>query len=47
MGTDGTGTGLTKPDIFLRVSGGAIVNSGSVSATVVEVAEGSGGWTKV
>lgn len=47
MGTDGTASGLTKPDIFLRVSGGAIVNSGSVSATVVEVAEGTGGWTKV
>jgi hypothetical protein len=47
MGTDGTGSGLTQPDIFLRVSGGAVVNSGTVSSTTVVVSEGSGGFTYV
>jgi hypothetical protein len=47
MGTDGTGSGLTKPDVFLRVSSGAVVNSGSVSSTTVVVSEGTGGFTYV
>jgi len=46
MGTDGTASGLAKPDIFLTISGGSIVNNGTVSCSVIEVYEGTGAWTK-
>ena len=46
MGSNGTASGLAQPDIFLTVSGGSIVNNGTVSCTVVEVYEGTGAWLK-
>lgn len=45
MGTDGTGSGLTQPDLFMYQTGGSIADGGTLATTISVVNEGTGSYT--
>lgn len=46
LGSDGTGTGLSQPDIWLTCAGGSFTDGGNGSATLTIRSEGSGSYTQ-
>ena len=46
LGSDGTGTGLSQPDIWLTCAGGSFTDGGNASATLTIRSEGTGNYTQ-